>query len=220
MSTLEEAATVVARALRGFEKGELEGISPEPLERGFFPLDEFRPGVVGELYRDFSRIEWHPPFDWSDLGPLIEGLNEEPAGAADLSAEMICKLLLAHWRIERFCDGHFLAVVSSGQLRALLARFHVLAEGRTGPISSLLDLTEPPPRRNQRRPRRCRACGSKRIATILYGEPAMDEQVRREIEEGRLVIGGCCITDDDPMWQCSDCGTRVHRVGGTGARPG
>lgn len=55
------------------------------------------------------------------------------------------------------------------------------------------------------KPRKCPVCGSNRIANILYGLPVMSPKMERELATGKLVLGGCCITDDDPEWQCADC---------------
>jgi len=58
-----------------------------------------------------------------------------------------------------------------------------------------------------RKPRKCPECGSTKIARILYGYPAFSDELRRELKAGRVVLGGCCITGDDPHWQCVDCET-------------
>jgi len=63
----------------------------------------------------------------------------------------------------------------------------------------------------QRKPRRCPACGSGRIATILWGYPAFSEELHHDLAEGRLTLGGCCVTDDDPTWQCTDCETEFYK---------
>jgi ribosomal protein S27AE len=55
----------------------------------------------------------------------------------------------------------------------------------------------------------CPKCGSKRMARIQYGLPAYDAKMERDIAAGKLVLGGCCITGDDPRWQCADCGVQV-----------
>lgn len=53
---------------------------------------------------------------------------------------------------------------------------------------------------------KCPKCGSENIAEIFWGMPAMDEDLERRIEEGKIVIGGCCITGFAPDWHCNDCG--------------
>ena len=57
-----------------------------------------------------------------------------------------------------------------------------------------------------KKPRTCLECGSKRIAKILYGMPAFSDELERDIKSGKIVLGGCVITDEDPIWQCVDCG--------------
>lgn len=52
----------------------------------------------------------------------------------------------------------------------------------------------------------CPECGSKDIARILWGMPAYGEKLERDLEEGSVVLGGCCITGADPEWHCNDCG--------------
>lgn len=55
---------------------------------------------------------------------------------------------------------------------------------------------------------KCPLCGSVRIARVLYGLP--DESVElMEIDEGRIRLGGCVVTGDDPRWKCNDCNTRI-----------
>jgi hypothetical protein len=56
------------------------------------------------------------------------------------------------------------------------------------------------------RPAECFHCGSKRIAKILYGMPIESEELERDIERGRIVLGGCIVGKNDPVWQCVECG--------------
>ena len=65
----------------------------------------------------------------------------------------------------------------------------------------------------KRKPRKCPMCGSVRIASILYGYPAFSEELQKDMDEGRVVLGGCCVTDDDPVWECVDCSTEIFRKG-------
>ncbi len=61
---------------------------------------------------------------------------------------------------------------------------------------------------------KCPKCGSAKVASILYGLPMFNEKLERELESGEVTLGGCCITDDDPLWQCIACD---HRWGKTEA---
>ena len=62
----------------------------------------------------------------------------------------------------------------------------------------------------QRKPRVCPVCKSKRVAIILWGLPAFSEQLERDLELGKVVLGGCCVKIDGPRWQCADCGTQFY----------
>jgi ribosomal protein L37AE/L43A len=62
-----------------------------------------------------------------------------------------------------------------------------------------------------RKPRKCPKCGSHRIARILYGYPACSEKLEADMKSGRIALGGCCITFDDPAWKCIECETEIYR---------
>lgn len=63
----------------------------------------------------------------------------------------------------------------------------------------------------RRKPRKCPACGHAPLATILYGMPMFNEKLEQDIEAGKIVIGGCCVSMDDPVWECSQCGLQIYR---------
>ena len=63
-----------------------------------------------------------------------------------------------------------------------------------------------------KKPDNCPECGSERIAKILYGMPAFSDELKKQIYEGQIVLGGCCITEDDPVWRCVDCDTEIYRM--------
>ena len=46
-------------------------------------------------------------------------------------------------------------------------------------------------------------CGSKDIATITFGYPS--PEMIEGVDTGDIVLGGCCVTEDDPKWHCKDC---------------
>jgi hypothetical protein len=53
----------------------------------------------------------------------------------------------------------------------------------------------------------CPTCNSsKGLREIIYGMP--DDPV----DEARYVIGGCCISDNDPTIECIDCGWKGEYV--------
>jgi hypothetical protein len=62
-----------------------------------------------------------------------------------------------------------------------------------------------------RKPRKCPVCRSKRIASYMYGMPAYSEELVKEIDEGKTVLGGCCISDHEPAFTCIDCKTDFYK---------
>lgn len=65
-----------------------------------------------------------------------------------------------------------------------------------------------------RKPVKCPQCRHRPVAEILYGMPAMDADLEKEMKEGRITIGGCCIGSDDPAWECTGCGLKIFRADG------
>jgi hypothetical protein len=60
----------------------------------------------------------------------------------------------------------------------------------------------------KRKPTKCPNCGEKKVATILYGLPSSEMDV--DARAGRIVLGGCCLTECDPSWECTGCGTQIY----------
>jgi hypothetical protein len=59
-----------------------------------------------------------------------------------------------------------------------------------------------------RRPSKCSKCSSKHVLPIFYGEP--DVKMMEKSDNGKIILGGCVITDNDPDWQCLDCGMKFY----------
>ena len=219
VTQVRSALQVVVNALERFSAGEFEGLEPIPgagtlrIERGEAIPGSF-PEPVGWLYEELAQIEWwEGPLERVELLGDLEELLDGQDSVAELEVETVLKLLALHLRQERFCEGHFLDMVQRGHMRALLTRFRVLAEGHTGDLRTLTDTEPPAPPRSKRRPVRCPACSSPRMARIVYGLPVGDDEMQRLLDEGRIVLGGCCVTNDDPAWQCLACGVNVYREG-------
>lgn len=51
----------------------------------------------------------------------------------------------------------------------------------------------------------CPKCNSKNIAEIAYGYVIFDEKDRKDFEQEKIVLGGCCVTENDPKLVCNDC---------------
>jgi ribosomal protein L37AE/L43A len=62
-----------------------------------------------------------------------------------------------------------------------------------------------------KKPAKCPECGSTHVAKILYGLPTFSEKLEAEMKAGRITLGGCCVTNDDPVWQCADCNVIIYK---------
>ena len=52
---------------------------------------------------------------------------------------------------------------------------------------------------------KCPRCGSRRVAPILYGMPALDEEMEAKLAHKELYLGGCMVDDMDPEYHCFNC---------------
>jgi len=62
----------------------------------------------------------------------------------------------------------------------------------------------------KRKPRKCPKCGFSPVASILYGLPALDEELERKLNDKSLALGGCVVDIDDPKWKCTSCDTEFY----------
>ena len=60
------------------------------------------------------------------------------------------------------------------------------------------------------KPNYCPVCGSDKIASYLWGMPIMSKKLESDINEGKIILGGCCISDDDPFCVCNVCKTDFY----------
>lgn len=60
-----------------------------------------------------------------------------------------------------------------------------------------------------RKLKKCPVCGSNRLAKILYGRPFFTPKLQDALDSGKIILGGCCVSGDDPKWQCADCGVKI-----------
>lgn len=54
----------------------------------------------------------------------------------------------------------------------------------------------------------CPKCNSGNVAEIFWGYPATMDGISKELEQGTLVLGGCCVSGNDPKWECNECSFR------------
>jgi hypothetical protein len=55
-------------------------------------------------------------------------------------------------------------------------------------------------------PEPCPQCGSLDIVPIMYGLPG--PEAMEAAEQGKIALGGCCVSDHDPQKQCKACGAQ------------
>jgi hypothetical protein len=61
-------------------------------------------------------------------------------------------------------------------------------------------------------------CRSMDVAVYLWGEPAFSDELEQDIGAGRVVIGGCVVSEEDPIHRCRACGMDFdHRTARYGA---
>ena len=61
------------------------------------------------------------------------------------------------------------------------------------------------------KPDKCPKCGAP-VYRIQYGLPAMSEEEYFNTYHEHVIYGGCCISEDDPEWQCSKCGAEIYNA--------
>lgn len=56
--------------------------------------------------------------------------------------------------------------------------------------------------------KKCPNCDSENIAMILWGLPIGTPDLDKALEKHEVVLGGCCVSNNDPKWECNDCSFR------------
>lgn len=56
---------------------------------------------------------------------------------------------------------------------------------------------------------KCPRCGSEDIVPIVYGYPG--PELVKESEAGKVRLGGCIVSEDNPTHACKRCGHRWRR---------
>lgn len=59
-----------------------------------------------------------------------------------------------------------------------------------------------------KKPSKCPSCDSTNIALILWGLPIGTPDLDASLEKHEVVLGGCCVSNNDPKWNCNDCSFR------------
>ena len=56
----------------------------------------------------------------------------------------------------------------------------------------------------------CLSCNSENVAWIFWGYPGDMHAIEQDLKDGKIVLGGCIVTEHDSKWECTDC---HHRWG-------
>ena len=62
---------------------------------------------------------------------------------------------------------------------------------------------------SENKPNKCPACGSQKVVRILYGMPSYEAFL--DSKAGKIILGGCVISDNDPRWGCIDCNAKIYK---------
>jgi len=57
-----------------------------------------------------------------------------------------------------------------------------------------------------RKDKSCPNCNSHYLQAICYGYPG--DEMSASYIRGEIMLGGCCISGNDPQWHCTECQTR------------
>lgn len=60
------------------------------------------------------------------------------------------------------------------------------------------------------KPNFCPTCGRAAVVEIAYGLP--NPSAFEDAAAGSVVLGGCCLSSDNPDWQCTSCEQQIHRI--------
>jgi hypothetical protein len=62
---------------------------------------------------------------------------------------------------------------------------------------------------SHQKPTKCQKCGSSKVIRIIYEES--NYKTALEAEAGKIVLGDCSITGNDPLWTCIDCKSKIFK---------
>ena len=54
------------------------------------------------------------------------------------------------------------------------------------------------------KPEKCPKCGHK-VAEVLYGMPAFSDELQQALDNGDIILGGCCISENSHDFECTHC---------------
>ncbi len=60
-----------------------------------------------------------------------------------------------------------------------------------------------PQKRKTSKKKKCPSCGSDNVASIVYGYPSSEWDWEKDVDSGKVVLGGCCVRNE--KWECNKC---------------
>jgi hypothetical protein len=51
----------------------------------------------------------------------------------------------------------------------------------------------------------CLKCNSDNLAKYHYGLPNFTDELKKQIDDGKIILGGCELSIDNPSYCCNDC---------------
>jgi hypothetical protein len=82
---------------------------------------------IDDFHRAVGQNGWiDTTFDWQSAGEWVRSFMDQPERLATATAEDIRRLLTAHFRADRFVEGHVASIVESGHMAAIVRRLRSL----------------------------------------------------------------------------------------------
>lgn len=81
-------------------------------------------------------------------------------------------------------------------------------------LMPLLAPAQSRPLRPWEKPVFCPHCQSDRVVYIIYGEPQLDDELKRALKSHKVELGGCLVTAASKRWECWHCGHTWGKVAG------
>ena len=57
---------------------------------------------------------------------------------------------------------------------------------------------------------KCPNCGSYELARLLWGMPAVNEELAKDIADGKIILAGCLLGSKMPRYSCKKCGNNIN----------
>jgi hypothetical protein len=106
---------------------EIESLPSDQISKpGRDPFDVDYDPIVWNLMRTFEQNGFVQPYDWGKWQPQAERIFQDPKLLEQADLDTCIKLITLHVRKDRFCSGHFGAMVRCGHIAAILRRLDML----------------------------------------------------------------------------------------------